>query len=222
MTSYVAVLPSIHQPWTDECLASCQFDPILVVDNTVRNWGVAASWNQGIEQMYRDGADWLIIVSAGVRFGESGGLDLVAEMEDHPRALAVEAGPCRWDNEGFAVEGFGWHLIALHRRLFDAVGRFDENYFPAYYEDVDFGRRVQLWLRDHPNESDWLGGAWWPKVTVAGSLAGTAHGVSLGGAKVEPLRLEAYYVRKWGGLSGFETYDHPFNNLANDLTYWPR
>lgn len=251
---YVAILPSIYPPWTGECLASCKLDNLLVVDNTTHNRGVAASWNLGIREMYERGADWLIIVSAGVRFGEPGGLDLVAEMGRHPGALAVEAGVWRWNADGTGAEGFGWHLVAMHRRLFDNVGLFDENFYPAYWEDNDFGYRVKLWLTAHPEavahcgschtgdagealrhhvvipghrnlacphpEADWREGAWWPKVHVEGKLAGTAHGTSLGGVRDDPERLMAYYARKWGGQSGHETYDHPFNDPSHDLKYW--
>ena len=136
MTKYVAVIPSVFQPYTDACVATCKLDNVVVVDNRSRNLGIAASWNIGIRKMYNHRADWLIIISAAVRFGEPGGLDLVESMRTHPDAMGVGGGLD------------GWHLIAFHRRTFDAVGWFDENFYPGYFEDADFGRRVALWKRE--------------------------------------------------------------------------
>lgn len=198
MTAYVAVLPSIHLPWTDRCLASCALDPILVVDNTTENRGVAASWNLGLAEMRRRRADWLIIVSAACRFGSPGGLDLIDHLENEPTALAVEA-----------AHGIGWHLIAFHRRAFDAVGRFDEN-FLGYLEDVDFGRRILCKLGEPP---------WWPKVSVDVAIAGFAHGIELGGATIDGEAQEAYYRAKWNGKRGEEGTCHPFGRF--DVGFWP-
>lgn len=85
VTSFVAVLPSIHQPYTDTCLGSmCPElrDATLVVDNTRHNRGVPASWNLGIDRMESRGSEWLVIVSAACRFGPEGGSDLLAALRE--------------------------------------------------------------------------------------------------------------------------------------------
>ena len=91
---YVAVIPSIYQPYTDACVASCKLDNVVVVDNTVTNLGIAGGWNAGVRAMYERGADWTIIVSAAVRFGAPGGLDLVEAMDANPDVFCVEADTC--------------------------------------------------------------------------------------------------------------------------------
>lgn len=200
--SYVTVLPSIYQPWTDRCLEHCRLDRVVIVDNTTVNLGVATSWNIGVRVMRAEAADWLIILSAAIRFNtDFGGLDLVAELEANPDAYAVEAG-----------HGMGWHLIAFHRRAFDLVGEFDENFYPAYLEDNDFGRRLLLGLGGHP--------PLWPKVSVEVGLQGFCHGVDLGGAATDPDLMAAYYQAKWGGPPSREEFASPFN-LAVGLDHWP-
>lgn len=202
--SHVLVLPSIYGLWTERCVASMSPELLgtqsLVIDNSEKNLGVARSWNLGVERMYDVGADWLVICSAACRFGVRGGEDLLDALEEHEGALAVEA-----------AHGIGWHLIAIARSTFDAVGRFDENYWPAYMEDIDFGRRVHCWLGDEP--------PWWPKVSIDVAIAGFSHGVDLGGAVVHHDRLEKYYRQKWGGGRGEERYCQPFGNKS--LSYWP-
>lgn len=220
MTNYVAVIPSIYQPYTDASVASSKLDNLIVVDNTVTNRGVAPSWNIGIREMYRRNADWTIIISAGVRFGKSGGLDLVAAMDQNPDALCVEADkPSRPTPN---VEGFGWHLLAFHRRVFDAIGLFDENIWPAYGEDTDYHYRLQRVYGGF----DYRAPEFWPLVDVDAYLEGASHGVGLGHVHTDGHGQKEYYVRKWGGsLSGFgdghSEWEHPFNNPANPINYWP-
>jgi len=197
---YVAVLPSIQQEWTNRCLRTCKID-VCVVDNIPSNRGVAASWNQGVQWMRDEGKDWLIIMSATCRFGESGGQDLLDALDVHPTAMAVEA----WF--------LGWHLIAFHRRVFDLVGTFDENFYPAYFEDNDFGYRITRALGTDL-------GPWWPKPFLDVSDAGPAHGVRFAGVQSPAQPLIDYYTRKWGGPPGHETFDRPFGNNSNELSYW--
>ena len=220
MTKYVAVIPSIYQPYTDACVASCRLENILVVDNTETNSGIAPSWNIGVKTMYQTGADWTIIISAGVRFGQPGGLDLVEAMTRNPGALIVEADkPSR---EIRHVGGFGWHLLAINRRVFDDVGLFDENIWPAYGEDTDYCWRLAQFYKDR----DLSQGPAWPRVPVDGFLQRASHGVGLAGVKTDGHGQKEYYIRKWGGsFSGYGDgqleWEYPFNNPANPLAYWP-
>ena len=77
---------------------------LVVVYNTlVHNLGVAGSWNVGVREMYEHHHDWLVICSAGVRFGEAGGTDFLW-------ALDFQREP--WPSYGIgAIEAgndFGW------------------------------------------------------------------------------------------------------------------
>lgn len=190
--SYVVVLPSIYQPYTDDCLATCKLSNILVVDNTVENRGVAASWNLGIDYMVTENAEWLIILSAGVRFGDLGGQEFIIALDAYPTAKVIEGS---W--------GLGWHLIAFRREIFDKVGRFDEAFHPAYFEDNDFAYRIKLAYNLHP--------PYWPKVDVDAWVRSFAHGERYGGVQADGGALLRYYTDKWGGPPGKETFTTPFD-----------
>lgn len=200
--SFVAVLPSIHPPYTWTCLQSMH--PAFrahthVIDNTHHNFGVPASWNAGIARMRHMEADWLVIVSAACRFSPVGGMDLIDQL----------------DPDGFPVveaRYVGWHLIAFHQQVFDKVGRFDENFYPAYWEDCDFSRRLALAYELEP--------PFWTKVEVEVALESFAHGLQLAGVTVVPENLAAYYVEKWGGMPSHETFTTPFDS-GRPLSYWP-
>lgn len=200
--SFVAVLPSIYTPYTWTCIQSMHptfNDHTLVVDNTVSNKGVPASWNRGIDYMTYHEADWLVIVSAACRFSPVGGMDLIDQL----------------DPDGFPVveaRYVGWHLIAFHRQVFDKVGRFDENFYPAYWEDCDFSRRLALAYGLEP--------PFWTKVEVEVTVESFAHGLQLAGVKADPEALAGYYRAKWGGDPSAETFTTPFDS-GRPLSWWP-
>lgn len=200
MVSALVVLPSIVPTWTEDCLRTWKGPTPMIVNNTTKNLGVAASWNIGVEMLLSRRLDYLILLSAAVRFGQPGGCDFLAALEERPR----------WGLEGGEL---GWHCVAFSRELFALVGRFDENFF-AYWEDTDFSYRVQL-------ATDTRGGGAWVKTPIRASLAGVAHGVIYGGAKVDMAAMEGYFTRKWGGPSGCESFDHPFGRPNRPLSWWP-
>lgn len=202
--TFVAVLPGIFDPWTERCIRTMSKELLLslvVVDNTIENIGVSASWNLGIDRMFDTDADWLVILSAAMRFGTRGGSDFIEEMEKHPDAIAVEAG-----------HGLGWHCIGFPRSTIERVGRFDP-VFPAYFEDIDYGRRVHLaWPEIEP--------PYWVKTSNLDlAFAGFSHGVDLAGVEVDNDVLRRAYIKKWGGDKGEEEFDRPYDDPTLDWTF---
>lgn len=208
--SFVLVIPSILADWTAACVESMAaelFGRTVVIDNTRINRGVAGSWNLGMVALERAGADWLILCSAAVRFGRMGGVEFIEALDE-------------WKGEAHAVEasqGLGWHLIAFPASTCGRVGRFDENCWPAYEEDLDFSRRMQLAYGglDH---------LVWPKVEVDATLAGVSHGLDPGHVHVDFVGLEGYMARKWNGHKDLwpqQGFSQPFNDPTKDWRWWP-
>ncbi len=200
-----AVVPSIYPLWTDRLMAS--MSPRMrrattVIDNTETNRGVAASWNIVAEEVIDMHHDWLVILSSAMRMGHAGGNDFIEHL-----AAA--------DDDVIAIEvahGIGWHMIAFRRQTLERVGLFDENFWPAYFEDIDYGRRVHLAYgkMDPP---------WWPKVDADVSMAGMAHGITLGKVDAPAEPNIAYYVEKWGGMTGHEQFETPYNE-KREVSWW--
>lgn len=101
------------------------------------NLGVAASWNliirANIHQRY-----WLIC-NNDLTF-QPGVLErLSRDVEEHidePNISMVEMGNESWGNH------FG--AFAVNDLAIEAVGWFDENFHPIYYEDTDWKKRAEL------------------------------------------------------------------------------
>jgi GT2 family glycosyltransferase len=89
------------------------------------NLGVAASWNLGIKSFPYD--DRWFFVSNDVQF-EPGALERLSEA--HTDEITVSSMFPHW--QAFCV---GYEAV-------NAVGLFDEGFFPAYFEDTDFQRRA--------------------------------------------------------------------------------
>lgn len=217
---WVGVLPFVHRPYRDACVATMHPEfhaNVLEVDNTQVNRGIMASHNLGIDRMREVGAEWLVVMGASIRFGPPGGLDFIAELEERPDHDVVE-GPCwRPDSAGNGV--YGWHLIAFRWETIEAAGRWDENLTPYGWCDIDMSLRIRRAM-NIPEEKR----PFWNKVPCDVQDAGMAHGINLAGVRAEASTRIEYMIWKWGrhpDHSYLPAYEHPFNDPTNPYGYWP-
>lgn len=146
MSGVLAVVPVISAHTADVSVPSMltpssalglSLHDILLVDNTREGWahkygirthrdpdghnlGVAGSWNVGAKEVLDRGLDYLLIISSVVQFGPALHTTWLEQMEQF------------WDANVIEAAGHSWHLIAFHRRVFETVGLFDPNFYPAY------------------------------------------------------------------------------------------
>lgn len=115
------------------------------------------------------------------------------------------------------VTGLGWALFRQDPGVRLEVGDYDENFFPAYYEDNDFDRRRHLAnVTRVIKEND--------VVVGHGADLGKPHTPSSTLKHMTPEerrdlqerhhRQTQYYIAKWGGLPGHECYKTPFEGLS--------
>lgn len=211
VTRYVAVLPVVHQPWGDACIKTCRLDNLLVVNNTVTNLGVMRSHNMGIDYMKEKEADWLIVISAAIRFGDEGGLDFARALDRYDGMVLEAAGV------------FGWHLIAFRREVFELAGRWDENFTPYGFDDLDLSWRIQIALSLRYETGKEL----WTKFPVDVYDEGMGHSIKLANVEAPAAPRLAYLMEKWGviimgdGGKGPFRYTHPFDDETKDVRWWP-
>jgi len=90
------------------------------------NLGVAGSWNLAVRMAHREP---YVVVCSDDMWWPSGSLSGLAEVASED-TLVVSA---TWPH---------WQAFALGMRVVRTVGLFDEGYYPAYFEDSDYQRRM--------------------------------------------------------------------------------
>lgn len=222
--SALIVMPTIHPPYRDACFAtmSPQFrDRLVMVDNSgATNLGLAASWNVGARRVLEEGHDWLVTISAGMRFGKSGGDDVLATLDSLPEAWVVEFG---WDIHDRSELWSGWHLIGWSRRnVLERIGLLDENFWPIYGEDADWSLRLLAALDETPNPDGLV--RWETVDRIDAWLVMAQHSGELAGVRNDYPDMDAYFQAKWGRSFSdgtVETYQRPFNEASRSLAWWP-
>jgi hypothetical protein len=206
----VPVMAPRSDPVVRRCLRSLAGSRCLVVDNTRRgewretcerlgltwhgeghNLGVATSWNLALD----GGAHYTCLLSSSCAFrpGWEAMADAVQRLADPERGLLTDV---------------AFHCQVWARPLVQRLGRFDERFWPAYYEDNDWVRRLHL-AGLHVVGDDMM-----PKLMDLGLVRCWGDARTLKGGHVPGL-AEAYarnrelYVEKWGGPPGEETLTCP-------------
>ena len=166
------------------------------------NLGVAASWNRIVMRAIGLGYEYIYIGSNDTVLND-GVLQEFVEMEKSET-------DCLWKLNHF-------NFFCLHKRFIDRVGWFDENFYPAYYEDNDFVYRcvlAGLGVVDAPPEM----------------LAKTHHKVSqtinsdpvyaAGNRHTFNQWNATHYRMKWGGMPGAEKFTTPYGKPNHDHRWW--
>ena len=98
--------------------------------------------------------------------------------------------------------GPDFSCFATTGRLLDIIGQFDEHFNPAYYEDNDMHRRIQL-----AGFEAYAYAPYWHYRSMTVRTSVERQGM-LGEAQ---RKCRDYYIAKWGGIPGSETFISPFN-----------
>lgn len=168
------------------------------------NMGVARAWNMGIKFMREKGAEILWIVSSGLKFKHGFYEDVLLNGNGK-------------NSEFGLLTNQAWRCIGIGTHTFDVCGKFDENFYPGYYEDNDFLYRMKIAKIHDPSSEIML-----PKINVDAEVIEPAHVRTRGLAKINMRELVNYYYFKWGGFPGTETYRHPWNFEEKGISFWER
>lgn len=185
----------------DACYALQNSIPIHFYDYR-QNRGLARSWNDGLEMAYGSNADVVLIVNDDLEMGRRDLTKLVEAAFLHPSAGIIVA-------EGYNARmgdqlDLGFSVFAVNRVAIDTVGYFDENFVPIYFEDSDYSRRAGL------------AGLPYHSVRSTGIIHTGSASQTIPELKAQnDVTFQAnyrYYVAKWNGGPGQETYPVPFND----------
>jgi len=167
------------------------------------NRGLARSWNEGVIAAYGDGADVAVLINDDMIPGP-GDVQRVAQAAlEHPECGIVKCNG--FDLRDMQHKPMEFGLTPITKRGWEVVGCFDENIWPIYWEDIDYGRRLHL-----------AGLTTYFEPCTSAIHAGSKTTVAIPGFREQIDRWyaanEAYYVKKWNGGIGKETFTRPFDN----------
>lgn len=182
----------------------------VVINNWDANLGVSKAWNAGIIQAIGHEADYALIVNDDLMLFPG----TIKKMRDYlaDGNIFVTAvnyrDEGRYDSwEGPGVPDFSCWMIRP-REFVVKVGWADERFSPAYFEDNDLHYRMKLAGVASPCLPD-------ARMHHDGSVTQNWNGTQV----VTPTMFNHnrfYYMQKWGGPPGQETFVHPFNHADND------
>lgn len=170
------------------------------------NLGCGAAMNIGLRKIESDGLDYVIILSPSALFTNSiqDFVDIIEEREKKEKNYYYLT---------VANMKTDLHAFAVTKRCVDEVGLYDENFYPVYYDDTDYGYRMSLigaqkTLCYPPRISQDLGGG-----------VKSDEGIfNLYWVNVN--HIHDYYVRKWGGEHTQELFKTPFNDPNKSIKDW--
>jgi hypothetical protein len=156
------------------------------------NLGVAGSWNYLCDEIFKDN-DYALIVNDDVELGY--GLGEVAELLKSVKF-------------GFIQSELNFSVFLISKEFYKEVGRFDEGFYPAYYEDSDYIYRMSL-LKRTRGISKKLNPIN-PRVSQTYEKAPDLVNKSL-------VANRERYIKKWGGLPLMEKFTLPFDGNSDLL-----
>lgn len=175
----------------------------LYVSDQPTNIGVSASWNH-VLKTYR--APFWVFCGSDIELAPGDLQKIVQQVSKHPKACA------------FGNLATFYNCFALTDRAVRRAGYFDENFYPAYFEDNDYDYRLIRLLDETRIETQMCyrhgEGGEQPSATLrADERLMKANAVSF------PNNRE-YYIKKWGGPPGEERYSRPFNHPHLTVRDW--
>ncbi len=163
--------------------------------------GVSGGWNKILEYAFeKNDFENVIIVGSDIEMTNNFFDELIIEYESSKADL-------------FLCNGFNCFIIS--KKCYDLAGKFDENFFPAYFEDNDYDHRVkktkELIYRNvgHKDKLKHFGSA----VIRLNDDCNSANGQTF-------TMNRNYYNKKWGGNPTEEKFEYPYNNSELTLKDW--
>lgn len=180
------------------------------------NRGLARSWNDALQHAMEAGCDAALLLNDDLFFypgSYSEFRSTIAAAREISRNISfvtvngLETGQSAHSG---LVQPQNFACCAIMRETIETIGFFDENFSPAYFEDVDFARRAALaGMMVHVDH----------RTLVEHERSATHRSVTVvERATIDAAidRNRAYFVTKWGSEDN-PYFSHPFNDGSVSL-----
>lgn len=199
-----------------ERLAEAYSDRIFVWHHEPPLLSLAASWNRALDFVWDQGGTEALVVNNDVRLHQATIFFLSLAMKQTKAFFVSAVGVNDEAQLGFGLlldqiatqrGGPDFSCFLISKACHDHW-RFDENFIPAYCEDLDYHRRLLL-----AGEGARIFSVNVPYLHLAAQTL-----KQIDPAKAESIKRSieqnsrAYYSRKWGGPVNQETFYTPFNS----------
>lgn len=165
-------------------------NPMVQVLEQTRNLGVSASWNLICRKAFDEmGATHVMILNDDI--------ELVVPKELLLKTIKSHG------THNLLVQDGTWCSFVLPKEVYKHVGSFDEQFYPAYYEDNDYNYRITL----NPLTQVVV------EPLLNPTLYRNSQTIALNPRLNERfLQNKARYVQKWGGEPLKEQFTTPYGN----------
>lgn len=188
---------------------------------------LSQAWNRGINKAARAGCDYVLVINDDIIFSPATIDALVDTMSacDQEEVVLVSGDNvcnsvseyaiygCYGVNKVEVVDSPDFSCFLVRPDILSRVGLFDQNFIPAYFEDNDYHYRIKLLgfkgLRT-------TAAPYYHRISMTQNLDPENPVVTT--PKFEGNR--AYYVMKWGGEPGDETFVTPYNDPSLTPKQW--
>lgn len=152
-----------------------------------QNLGVSGSWNIIMDYADKVKATHVLMLNDDIYLGKN---------ETEILYMIKHAPDCNFFNSLM-----NWSAWILSVKAYKTIGAFDENFFPAYFEDNDYCYRMRLCGIDRINTSYLNPLIYRNSQTI---LKDSSLNQNFNNNR-------QYYASKWGGIPSEETFTTPFN-----------
>jgi GT2 family glycosyltransferase len=159
----------------------------MVVYRPEKNLGVSGSWNMIMDYAIRTDATHVLMLNDDIYLGK-----------DESQIMTLIR---LWKDAEFFNSELNWCSFILPVETYKKVGAFDESFFPAYFEDNDYFRRMML-----SNINIVYTAFLNPEIYRNSMTIALQPELNQGFEK-----NRQYYISKWGGMPNSETFSTPFN-----------
>ena len=154
------------------------------------NLGVGASWNLLLDIIFKNN-DYALILNDDIYLGKK-----INDLKEQIKKKKLK--------DSFLRATPDWCAFIISKKIFEKVGRFDECFYPAYYEDKSYEYRMKL------------NGVSQVKTPI---LNPTLYNSSQTMVKMPSLQETSKtnklkYIEMWGGEPQKELYKTPFGRIA--------
>lgn len=160
----------------------------LTLHRPGRNLGVAASWNYALKA---EPDAHVVVAGDDVMIGRWTIERMVRHLE---RANGLAH-----------VRALGFGLFLQGPKVAERIGYYDEAFWPAYWEDSDYERRLMLGNIPRIKVQELRPQEGGGSMTIRSATGDLKREIQKG-----ENRNSHYYYRKWGGPRGAETFRTPF------------